>query len=123
MILSFLPASLLSILLRRRPLIAYTATWTALLTVTVAAASFTPELAFVWAVSPGSAFSRCGEGQVRVPLEGPVGDVVCVPAQLFGRSKAVDFFVPPLFAALVVAGSAGLVRAVGLWEGPDYAEF
>lgn len=117
MILSFLRFALL----RRSPLLVYTVTWTALLTATVAMASFSPEIAFVWAVSPSSPFSRrCGEGKMRVPLEGPPGEVVCMPAQLFGRSRAVDFFVPPLFAALVVAGSAALVRAVGLWEEPDW---
>ncbi|KAJ6381307.1 hypothetical protein OIU77_030058 [Salix suchowensis] len=72
------------------PLILYSATWTSLLTLTVAVASFSPEVAFVSTIS---SFSRgCEqEGTVRVPLDVP------------GR-------------ALVVAVSAWVVRAVGLWE-------
>ncbi|MQL74763.1 hypothetical protein Taro_007105 [Colocasia esculenta] len=102
----------------RRPLLLYAAAWTALLTAAVAVASSLPEVAFVWAVSPSSSFSRaCGDaagGLVRVPLDVP-GEVLCLPALLFGRSK-LDLLVPPVFAAVVVTASALLVRAVGLWE-------
>ncbi|KAM0941315.1 hypothetical protein DsansV1_C17g0147471 [Dioscorea sansibarensis] len=59
--------------------------------------------------------STCGAGAVRVPMEGPPGEVVCVPEKLFERSK-MEVVVPPLFAAMVVAGSACFVKAVGLWE-------
>ncbi|KAK3038563.1 hypothetical protein RJ639_029363 [Escallonia herrerae] len=99
----------------RLPLLVYAATWTTLLTVTVAAASFWPELAFVSAVSPNSLFSRAcpveGPSWVRVPVDVPA-EVFCLPSSLFGRSK-MDLLVPPVFAAVVVAGSAFLVRALG----------
>ncbi|KAF9599077.1 hypothetical protein IFM89_033684 [Coptis chinensis] len=90
--------------------------WSVMLTVTVAFASFSPEIAFVNAVSPSSSFSQmCKiDGYVRVPLDLP-GEVLCFPAQLLKRSS-IDFFVPTVFAALIVAGSACVVRAVGLWE-------
>ncbi|XP_010907060.1 uncharacterized protein [Elaeis guineensis] len=117
--ISLLPAVIREMLLHRGPLLRYAATWTAVLTATVAVTSFAPEIAFVWALSPESGFAqRCRAGAVRVPVEGPAGEVVCVPAQLFGRSKA-DLFVPPLFAALVVWGSALFVRSVGLWESEE----
>ncbi|KAJ0983971.1 hypothetical protein J5N97_002327 [Dioscorea zingiberensis] len=116
MTLPFLPAALRVTLLRPRPLLVYAVAWTALLTSTVAVASFAPEIAFVWAMGRQSSLgAACGGGTVRVPLEGPPGEVLCVPAQLFGRSK-MELFVPPLFAAMVVAGSACFVRAIGLWE-------
>lgn len=99
----------------------YMATWTALITVTVAVAAFSPEVAFVWAVSPSSSFARgCRAvgGTVRLPMEGPPGELVCVPVHFFGRSKD-DFIIPPLFAALVVASSVCFTRAVGLWEAEE----
>ncbi|KAM7464085.1 hypothetical protein LguiA_032206 [Lonicera macranthoides] len=95
----------------------YAATWTAVLTATVAVASFSPEWAFVSAVTPDSPFSRAcpiEEGSVRVPFDDPT-EVFCLPAQLFRRSE-MDFLIPPMFAAVVVAGSAYLVRAFALWE-------
>ncbi|OWM82321.1 uncharacterized protein LOC116207961 [Punica granatum] len=103
----------------RWPLLLYAVTWTALLTATVAVASFSPEVAFVSAISPSSSFSQgCAAAQegsaVRVPVDLP-REVVCLPAHLFTRSK-VDLVVPPVFAAVVVAGSAFVVRALGLWE-------
>ncbi|KAK2986136.1 hypothetical protein RJ640_014469 [Escallonia rubra] len=110
--------SMLQRLAPRLPLLVYAAAWTTLLTVTVAAASFWPELAFVSAVSPNSLFSRgCpveGGSWVRVPVDVPA-EVFCLPSSLFGRSK-MDLLVPPVFAAVVVASSAFLVRALGLWE-------
>ncbi|XP_020101521.1 uncharacterized protein LOC109719332 [Ananas comosus] len=112
----FVPAAIRAALLHPRPLLLHAAAWTALLTTSVAVASFAPEAAFVWAVSPASAFSRGGGGaRVRVPTEGPALEVVCVPARLFGRSR-LDALMPPLFAALVVGASAFFVRAMGLWE-------
>lgn len=106
----------------RWPLLLYAATWTTLLTATVAVASFAPEVAFVSAISPSSLFSqRCvdaSEGSsVRVPIDLP-WEVVCLPAHLFTRSR-LDLVVPPVFAAVVVAGSAFVVRALGLWEDDD----
>ncbi|KAL5992056.1 hypothetical protein ACLOJK_012970 [Asimina triloba] len=103
-------------IVERRPLLLYAATWTALLTAAVALASFAPEMAFVHAISPASAFSLAcrQDGAVRIPLDGP-GDVLCLPAHHIRRSK-MDLLVPPAFAAAVVAASACLVRAVGLWE-------
>lgn len=112
-------SALLDRVLSRRPLLLYAAAWTALLTATVAVASFAPEVAFVSAVSSSSAFTReCGgpdpEDMVRVPVDLP-GAVVCLPAHLFLRSR-LDIVVPPLFAAAVVAGSAFVVRALALGE-------
>ncbi|XP_072997637.1 uncharacterized protein [Typha latifolia] len=113
--LSHLTAAIRDVLLHHRPLLRYAAAWTGLLTATVVASSFAPEVAFVWAVSPSSRFARACGGAVRVPLDGPAGEVVCVPARLFGKS-AVDIVMPPLFAALVVGVSACFIRAVGLGE-------
>ncbi|XP_043698831.1 uncharacterized protein LOC122649660 [Telopea speciosissima] len=115
-----------SILLRfrmPRPLLLYTATWTVLLTMTVALVSFSPEMAFVSAISPSSSFSRACDGQdqvssVRVPLDVP-GEVVCLPAHLFSKMTFLDFLVPPVFAAIAVAASACVVRAMALWEEDD----
>ncbi|XP_022972738.1 uncharacterized protein LOC111471253 [Cucurbita maxima] len=103
----------------RWPLLVYSASWTILLTLTVAAASFAPELAFASAISPSSSFaSHCkAAGFVRVPMNFP-GDVVCVPDNLF-RKSGIDLIVPPIFAAVVVAGSACFVRALGLWADDD----
>lgn len=94
----------------------YAVSWTAVLTVAVAVASFSPEMAFVWAISPSSGLSTACSvgGSVRIPLERPT-DVFCLPARIFRRSK-IDYIVPLIFAGLVVASSACLVRAVGLWE-------
>ncbi|XP_030529039.1 uncharacterized protein LOC115739885 [Rhodamnia argentea] len=112
-------SALLDRILSRWPFLLYAAAWTALLTATVAVASFSTEVAFVSAVSPSSSFTReCGghnpEGMVRVPVDLP-GAVVCLPAHLFSRSR-VDMAVPPVFAAMVVAGSVFVVRALALGE-------
>ncbi|XP_031275989.1 uncharacterized protein LOC116134450 [Pistacia vera] len=108
--------SLFHKLTSRWPLFLYAATWTTILTAAVAVSSFWPELCFVWAISPSSSFSRdCDtDAFVRVPLDLP-GEFLCLPAHLFKRSK-LDLFVPPVFAAVVVASSAWLVRALGLFE-------
>ncbi|KAG5550135.1 hypothetical protein RHGRI_015177 [Rhododendron griersonianum] len=113
--------SILQRLTLRWPLLVYAGTWTAILTITVAVASFSPELAFVSAISPTSAFPRpcVAEGSIRVPLDVPT-EVICFPAHMFQRSK-LDMVVPPVFAAVVVAGSAYVVRALGLWEVDDEA--
>ncbi|XP_031103905.1 uncharacterized protein LOC116007384 [Ipomoea triloba] len=108
----------------RLPLLFYAASWTTVLTVTVALASFTPELAFVSAITPASSFSApCGAGgssSVRIPLDVP-SEVFCFPAELFRKSK-MDLVVPPIFAAVVVAASAYVVKALSLWESADQGE-
>ncbi|KAI9153952.1 hypothetical protein LWI28_018961 [Acer negundo] len=111
--------SLFHKLTSRWPLFFYAATWTILLTLMVAVASFWPELAFVWGISPSSSFSReCDtEASVRVPLDVP-GEILCLPAHIFKRSK-IDLIIPPVFAAVVVAGSAWVVRALGLFESDE----
>ncbi|KAL8504655.1 hypothetical protein ACS0TY_016002 [Phlomoides rotata] len=97
----------------------YAAAWTAVLTATVAVASFLPEWAFVSAISPSFALSHgCNRtGTVRLPLDIPSEDF-CVAARLFKRTR-IDVVVPPVFAAVIVAGSAWAVKALGLWEGED----
>ncbi|XP_010553291.1 PREDICTED: uncharacterized protein LOC104823422 [Tarenaya hassleriana] len=109
----------------RIPLVIYGATWTALLTLTVAVISFAPELAFVSAISPSlpaddasSRWRRCGsDGALMLPLDFP-SEMFCFPASMFGRSK-VDLVVPPVFSAIVVAVSAVVVRTMGLWESDE----
>ncbi|KAF4374208.1 hypothetical protein F8388_022974 [Cannabis sativa] len=102
-------------ILRRWPLLIYAISWTTVLTLTVAVASFSPEIAFVSAISPTSSFHACHTNKaIRVPLDMP-GQVFCLPSYLFTKSK-IDLLVPPVFAAVVVVGSAFLVRAAALWE-------
>ncbi|KAF3777624.1 hypothetical protein EJ110_NYTH45401 [Nymphaea thermarum] len=123
---SFLLGRVLALV--QRPFFLYAISWSALLTTVVLLVSFAPELAFVNAVSPSSGFSKaCNTGSMsasgpneasfRLPME-DAGDVLCVPANLVRRSR-LDFVVPPLFAALVVAGSAGFVHAMGLCREPQ----
>ncbi|CAI0474965.1 unnamed protein product [Linum tenue] len=105
------------------------AAWTTLLSLTVAVASFAPELAFVSSVSSSSSapsasaarwlFSRTapactGAGMVGLPIMESPREVICLPGHMVKRSNW-DFFVPTVFAALVVSGSACLVRSLGLW--------
>lgn len=84
----------------------------------MALASFAPEFAFVSAVSPSSTLSKSchADGFVRIPLDFPK-ESVCLPSHMVKRSN-LDFFVPTVFAALVVAGSAFAVRSLGLWDSP-----
>ncbi|XP_051132353.1 uncharacterized protein LOC127252274 [Andrographis paniculata] len=105
------------------PLLLYAVAWTTVLTVTVALVSFSPELAFVSAISSSSSFSQaCGEaGSVRLPLDNP-SEHFCFPSQVFKRSR-IDVIVPPVFAAVIVSGSAFLVKALGLWESDEDDEF
>ncbi|ERN12921.1 hypothetical protein AMTRI_Chr07g27260 [Amborella trichopoda] len=111
--LSFIKRSIET--LSQRPLLVYSIQWTIVLTLTVMAASFLPELAFVFAMSQDSGFLRaCEHGAFRVPLDVP-HEVVCLPASLFRRSE-IDFMVPPVFAAMVVIGSAGFVHAMVIWR-------
>ncbi|XP_010325877.1 uncharacterized protein [Solanum lycopersicum] len=109
----------------RLPLLFYAATWTTILTIIVALASFSPELAFVSAITPSSSFSqachhdhnRNEKGYVRIPLDLPL-EVFCFPSQDFKRSQ-MDLIVPPIFAATIVALSAYVVKALALWEVDD----
>ncbi|KAK7345673.1 hypothetical protein VNO77_16282 [Canavalia gladiata] len=103
------------------PLLIYAATWVMVLTLMVAVAAFSPEVAFASAILPSSSFSQKCKSKsdgtfvsVRVPLDVP-GDILCFPAHLFTKSN-IDIIVPPLFAGLIVAASACIVRAIGLWE-------
>ncbi|KAJ4915301.1 Uncharacterized protein Rs2_00851 [Raphanus sativus] len=90
----------------RWPVIVQATTWTVLLMITVAVASFAPELAFVSTVS-----SPCGRGDgfVKIPMDFP-GDSVCVPSHMVRRSR-FDLFMPPIFAAVMVTASACLIRS------------
>ncbi|KAL1201953.1 hypothetical protein V5N11_014908 [Cardamine amara subsp. amara] len=90
----------------RWPVIAQAAMWTVLLMFTVAVASFAPEVAFVSTVS-----SSCGggDGFVKIPMDFP-GKSVCVPSHMVKRSH-FDFFVPSVFAAVMVTASACLIRS------------
>jgi len=99
------------------PILTYATTWIALLTLTVAVASIAPQVTFVSAISPSSSFSqKCrNDGFIRMPLDVP-GEILCFPSHLFVKSK-LDLIVPPIFAALIVAASTCVVRAVGLFVG------
>ncbi|CAI0474962.1 unnamed protein product [Linum tenue] len=93
------------------------AAWTTLLSLTVAVASFAPELAFVSSVSSSSSApsaSAARAGMVGLPIMESPREVICLPGHMVKRSNW-DFFVPTVFAALVVSGSACLVRSLGLW--------
>ncbi|KAL9247692.1 hypothetical protein vseg_021099 [Gypsophila vaccaria] len=99
-----------------RPSLYYALTWTALLILVVSVASFSPELAFLSSVSLSSAYSLpCGgHGYVRLPLDIP-GERLCLPAYVMKRSS-VDVFIPTMFAALIVASSAMLLKFLGFWH-------
>lgn len=115
MSLSFCNSVLLQLLPHPRwPLFLYAAAWTTILTLTVAVASFVPELAFVSAMTS----STCRDpSSVRLPLDIP-SENLCFPSRFLKRSR-LDFLVPPVFAAVIVAGSACVVRAMGLFEVED----
>jgi hypothetical protein len=109
-------------LCNNNPFFLYAVVWTSVVTVTVAVAAFSPEIAFVWAVSPSAPLTRaCWDHTVGLPMDGPVWEKVCLPAKNFGQSKA-DVFIPPVFAVLVVVGSISVMKAIGLWEGEDEEE-
>ncbi|KAG8053435.1 hypothetical protein GUJ93_ZPchr0001g32881 [Zizania palustris] len=108
-------------LLARRPALFYAATWTVVATAAVSVAAFAPELAFIWAVTPGTPLATAckpGGGGIGLPLDGPPWDAVCVPAALFGRAT-LDVVVPPVFAAAVVSSALWFTKAVGVWEDDD----
>ncbi|KAG4972346.1 hypothetical protein JHK84_038426 [Glycine max] len=85
-------------------------TWTLLLIVTVVLVSLATGVAFVLAISPSSSFSKPCNG-VRIPLDFP-REMVCLPEHAVMSSSRLDFFLPTLFAALVVAASTCLLRSV-----------
>ncbi|KAF6163592.1 hypothetical protein GIB67_022157 [Kingdonia uniflora] len=70
-----LPSFLRQITSRR---LFYALVWTVNLTVTMALASFAPEMAFIYAISPSSLFSKACkvDGYVRVPLDGSQDSVL-----------------------------------------------
>ncbi|KAF5737920.1 hypothetical protein HS088_TW13G00812 [Tripterygium wilfordii] len=80
-------ASLIHRLATEWQILFYAATCTSLLTMTVAVASFTSEIAFMSAISPTSSSRACKAiGAVRVPMDFP-GDVLSVPFHLLENSK------------------------------------
>lgn len=83
--------------------------------VTVAVASFFAEYAFVSAVLPSSSFiESCKvDGFIGIPVEVP-GEIMCLPAHLVNRS-GLDVFVPIVCLALVLAGSACMLQALGFY--------
>ncbi|GMH12764.1 hypothetical protein Nepgr_014605 [Nepenthes gracilis] len=97
-----------------RLLMCYAGTWTALLVLTVAVASFWPEIAFMSAIAPSSAkMQSCSGGDyVRIPLDLP-GERFCFPSHAVQRST-FDILIPFAFAGLVVAGSTTVLRSLGL---------
>ncbi|KAG8046069.1 hypothetical protein GUJ93_ZPchr0008g12018 [Zizania palustris] len=113
----------LSGLLARHPAMFYAATWTAVATAAVSVAAFVPELAFIWAVTPGTPLATaCSPGgAVGLPLDGPPWDAVCVPAALFGRAT-LDVAVPLVFASAVVSSALWFTEAVGVWEEEEDAD-
>ncbi|KAG6491734.1 hypothetical protein ZIOFF_046672 [Zingiber officinale] len=76
---------------------------------TVAVAIFSPEVAFVWGLSPAASFRSCGATAVRLPMDDPPSEAVCVPAYLFDRSAVI----PRLFNVAVLSASVSVMRAVG----------
>ncbi|ESQ51359.1 hypothetical protein EUTSA_v10017464mg [Eutrema salsugineum] len=92
------------------PMLVQAATWTILLMLTVAFASFAPEMAFVSTLSsPSKPCGGGGDGFVRIPVDSP-GEMVCVPSRMVKRSS-FDLLVPTIFAAVMVVASASLIRS------------
>ncbi|KAL8115722.1 hypothetical protein AgCh_022280 [Apium graveolens] len=103
-------------------LLLYAATWTIVLLVIVAVASFSAEFAFVMAVlPPSSSLSKTckAEGFFRIPVE-VSGQATCFPASMVKRS-GLDVFVPIVCLALVVVGSASMLKVIGFTV--DAAEY
>ncbi|KAJ4903185.1 Uncharacterized protein Rs2_17136 [Raphanus sativus] len=90
------------------PILVQAATWTVLLMLTVGFASFAPEMAFVSKLS-SSSVPCAGDGLVRIPIDLP-GEMVCVPSETVKRSP-YDFFVPTIFAGVMVVASVSLIRS------------
>ncbi|KAJ7947685.1 putative Forkhead box protein G1 [Quillaja saponaria] len=114
---NFFPSLLRRVALTKTRLL-YAAIWTVLLTLTVALASLAPGMAFVSAVSPSSSFLKScdvGIGFVWIPLDLP-RDKVCLPNHMVTGNSDMDFFLPALFAALVVGASVCVLRSMAFWE-------
>ncbi|XP_021887643.1 uncharacterized protein LOC110806946 [Carica papaya] len=108
---SFLHSTLGQVMVHCHALPLHVALWTTLLMLTVAVASFAPEIAFISSISP-SLFPgslSCADDFARIPLEFP-GETLCLPAHMVRRS-GFDFFVPTVLAALLVAASACVIRS------------
>ncbi|XP_073136724.1 uncharacterized protein [Henckelia pumila] len=109
----------------RWELLLYAAAWMAILMATVSVASFSPEFAFISAAGPSSSLSRayCGVdgGSFRLPLDSP-SDNFCIPNQLI-RGSLLDFLIPPVFAAVMVFGSACMIRGIGFGEDDEEVEY
>lgn len=117
--ISLLSTMIRKMLLHWQPLFWCAAMWMAVLMGPVMVSSFAPEIAFVWALLFDLRFvQRCRAGAVRVPMEGLVGEVVCMTAHLLRRSK-MDLFVPLLFTSPMVWGFALFVWVVGLRESEE----
>ncbi|XP_010414489.1 PREDICTED: uncharacterized protein LOC104700650 [Camelina sativa] len=78
------------------------ATWTVLLMLTVALASFAPEMAFVSKISSSSS----SDGFLRIPME----ETVIIPSEMVKKST-LDLFVPTIFAGVMVIASVSLLRS------------
>ncbi|KAK7355649.1 hypothetical protein VNO80_14909 [Phaseolus coccineus] len=101
----------LSNFIRSWPLLMYALSWVTVMTFTVAVASLSTEVAFVSAIASSHTCKTNDGTLVRVPLE----ETPCFPVRLL-TNTSIDVIVPPIFAALIVAASACVVRALGLWE-------
>ncbi|BBN02133.1 hypothetical protein MPTK1_2g13070 [Marchantia polymorpha subsp. ruderalis] len=110
--------------LAHQPLFLYTVFWTSFLAVSVTVAAVSLEMGFSASVSPHAehleACTRYGSSSIscnhcfRLPLDGP-NDQLCVPALRFKKSN-LDLVVPPIFAGLVVTGSALFVQSLFLFN-------
>ncbi|XP_058748351.1 uncharacterized protein LOC131621324 [Vicia villosa] len=88
----------------------YATTWTVLLILTAVLASLAPGVAFMFAVSQFSKPCKHHEF-VRIPFDSPT-EMVCLPGRVVVSASQFDFFLPTLFAALVVSASTLLLRSV-----------
>ena len=88
----------------------YATIWTVLLIITAVLASLAPGVAFMFAVSQSS--KPCHHHEfVRIPFDSPT-EMVCLPEHAVVSTSHFDFFLPTLFAALVVFTSTCLLRSV-----------
>ncbi|KAL3696785.1 hypothetical protein R1sor_010861 [Riccia sorocarpa] len=106
-----------------QPMVAHTVLWTSLLALLVTIGALSLEMGFSSVVSShaqqpedcalhGSLSVAC-KPCYSLPLDGP-DYKFCVPALRFKKSK-LDLVVPPIFAGLVVSGSALLVQTLDLF--------
>lgn len=91
------------------------ATWTILLMLTVALASFAPVVAFVSKISSSS------DGFVRIPMDLP-GQMVILPSEMVKKST-MDLYIPTIFAGVMVIASVSLLRScLGIEDVVDFEE-